>query len=206
MNIIIKRYGQNIGLLNQAIDRGRGKIIFIIFLFPIFFILLGCAPQLVGNPKETGLVILDIKIVHSDFIMSRNPSPSSASIANDIGLFNGDGYKGLVILSNVKSGQYRVKGIGYKVGNLKVQITLGQEVLDIVKDLNFKVYAGQPVYVGRLVINVHFGNFARKITLTSTQMTYTKEGEIKAWGIMAAEYKKSPWSSRIQKRINELTQ
>ena len=206
MNIIIKRYGQNIGLLNQAIDRGRGKIIFIIFLFPIFFILLGCAPQLVGNPKETGLVILDIKIVHSDFIMSRNPSPSSASIANDLSIFYGSNYKNLVIFSNVKPGQFQVRGFRYKTGNLSVRITLGQEVLDTVKDMNFKVNAGQPVYVGRLVVNVHFGGFPRKITLTSTQMTYTKEGEIKAWGIMAAEYKKSPWSSRIQKRINELTQ
>ncbi|MCH8873087.1 hypothetical protein IH824_10005, partial [candidate division KSB1 bacterium] len=110
MNIIIEGGGKYIGLLNQAINRGGGKIIFIIFLFPIFFILLGCSPQLAGNPEETGLVILDIMIVHSNPVTgSRNYSPFSVYISSDFGILRGGNYKGLVIFSNVKPGQFQVR-------------------------------------------------------------------------------------------------
>lgn len=160
----------------------------------------GCTPTLIGSPENSGLILVEGEIIaltthsiHIAIFQIRNPvertwEPISPNKGKQFGKY--------ILFDNLKPGDYRLRRVRSHVregGWGTVSINFRR----ITKYIN----AGQPVYIGKIIMNMKDMNTPRE---NKDKLFYDDRNEIAAWEYFLKEYKDSPWTVPVQERLRKI--
>lgn len=168
--------------------------------------LTACAPQLVGLPEHTGLVVLEAEIEREGILGLGSTNYVQTAVLDGLPqAHTGQSFGKYVVFSNLEPGEYTFRSMSYSssdgVRTYTTTYTVSAAHLAQVPQLKLQVAPGHPAYVGKFKV------FAKK-TFTESELKVSYESdpalEKQAWTKMLAEYKASPWAQPIQQRLDEL--
>lgn len=156
----------------------------------------GCAPTLVGLPDHRGLIVFEGEVVDAwgvghniqNVVLIRRDSQSEYTSAPERWKKFGD----YLIFDNLQPGSYWIKRVESTLygGEFNVSVSFPKESI-------IPVLAGEPVYIGKIVVKVNSH-------IESSEIDQNPAHAVRAWTTLAKEYNSTLWASAFQKRLGEL--
>lgn len=130
---------------------GTRNLVFFGLSVAILQVTAGCAPTLVGLPDHRGLIVFEGEVVDvfgghniQNVVLIRRDSQSEYTSAPERWKKFGD----YLIFDNLQPGSYWIKRVESTIYEATVSVSFPKENI-------IRVLAGEPVYIGKLVVKVN---------------------------------------------------